>query len=274
VKLHNLKMMTLAFCAIVMFLEGCSSKTDELYQDSIQKGLDAIAEDDFSKAEGLFELALEAKEDDVKAKAYLNQVQLIIESDDLVQQNKINDAVVALDKSIKVKDGSKVIASKSEDKKETLAQFQENEKNYNTLLTDAKNLNKSGDFSKSNEKLDELLKADLAQFAPIQHEATKLKESNNESIKKAEIAKAQKEAEKKAAAAKADSPFEWALGIKEQFEKSVVDENGYIDSRDNIIYKKDSVNDKNEGYYSVYTMIDGEEVYVVYVNCKTGYYHG
>ena len=142
------------------------------------------------------------------------------------------------------------------------------------MLTDAKNLNQSGDFSKSNEKIDELLKVDLTQFAPIQDEATKLKESNNESIKNAEIAKAKEEAEKKAATAKAASPFEWAPGIKEQFEKSVVDENGYIDSRDNIIYKKGSVNDNNEGFYSVYTIIDGQEVYVVTVNVKTGWYHG
>jgi hypothetical protein len=272
--LHNLKMITIAFCTIVMFLVGCSSKADELYQNSIQNGLDAIAEDNFSKAEGLFEVALEAKEDDVKAKAYSNQVKLILEADDLVKQNKINEAVQELDKSIKIKKGSKVIASKSTDKKEALLLFQENEKKYNTLLTDAKHLNQSGDFSQSNVKLDELLKADLTQFAFIQDEAAKLKDANTESIKKAEIAKAKAEADKKVAAAKAASPFEWAPGIKEQFEKSVVDENGYIDSKDNIIYKKDSVNDNNEGFYSVYTMIDGEEVYVVYVNCKTGWYHG
>lgn len=264
----------IGFSAIVMLLVGCSSKTDELYQESIQKGLDAIADDDFSKAEGLFEVALEAKKDDVKAKAYSKQVQLIVKAEDLVKQNKINEAIQALDKSTEVKEGSKVIASKSEDKKEALVQFQENEKNYNTVLTDAKNFNQSGDFLKSNEKLDELLKADLTQFVTIKDEATKLKESNNESIKTAEIAKAKEEAEKQAAAAKAAAPFEWAPGIKEQFEKSVVDENGYIDSRDNIIYKKDSVNDNNEGFYSVYTMIDGEEFYVVYVNCKTGWYHG
>jgi hypothetical protein len=62
VVIHKLKMITMAFCTIVIFLAGCSSKADELYQNSIQKGLDAIAEDNFSKAEGLFEVALEAKE--------------------------------------------------------------------------------------------------------------------------------------------------------------------------------------------------------------------
>jgi hypothetical protein len=272
-KLHNLKGIMI-LSAIVIFLTACSSKADQLYQDSIQKGLDAIAEDQFSKAEGLFEVALDAKKDDIKAKAYSNQVQLILKADDFVKQNKITEAIQALDQSIKVKQGSKVIASKSKDKKESLLLFQENEKKYNTLLTDAKNSSQSGDFSASNAKLDELLKADLTQFASIKDEATKLKDSNNEAIKNAEIAKAKAEADKQAAAAKAASPFEWAPGIKEQFEKSVVEENGYIDSRSNIIYKKGSVNDNNEGYYSVYTMKDGQEVYVVYVNCKTGWYHG
>ena len=62
-------------------------------------------------------------------------------------------------------------------------------------------------------------------------------------------------------------------GIKEQFEKSVI-ENGYIDSRENMIYKKSFVNDKNEGFYSVYTIKDGKEVLMVTVNVKTGWYHG
>jgi len=42
-------------------------------------------------------------------------------------------------------------------------------------------------------------------------------------------------------------------------------EAGYVDSRDNIIYKKEGVNE-NQGFYSVYTMSEGEEVYVVVVN--------
>ncbi|WP_071392813.1 cell division site-positioning protein MapZ family protein [Bacillus tuaregi] len=272
--LQNLKMLMIVFSVIIMVLAGCSSKTDELYQDSIQKGLDAIAEDDFSKAEGLFEMALEAKEDDVTAKAYTKQVQLILEAEDFMNQNQINEAVQVLDQSIKVKEGSKVISAKAEAKKEALVQFQENEKSYNALLTEAKNLNQSGDFSQSNEKLDELLQNDLSTFVALQDEAMKLKDSNHESIKNAEIAKAKEEADRQAAEAKAADPFEWAPGIKEEFERSVVDENGYIDSRDNIIYKKDSVNDNNEGFYAVYTMMDGEEVYVVYVNCKTGWYHG
>ena len=119
-----------ALIGLLLLLGGCSSKADAVYQDSIQKGLDAIAEDNFSKAEGLFEMALEAKEKDVKAKAYLSQVQLLLEADDLIKQNKIDDALQLLDKSITVKEGSKVISSKSEDKKESLLTVQENQKSY------------------------------------------------------------------------------------------------------------------------------------------------
>jgi hypothetical protein len=200
-----MKFSLVALIGLLLLLGGCSSKTDAVYQESIQKGLDAIAEDDFSKAEGLFEMALEAKESDAKAKAYLNQVKLILKADDLVKQDKIDDALKPLDKSITVKDGSKVIASKSEDKKETLLTFQENQKNYDVLLTDATNLNESGGYQESNKKLDELMKADLTQFASIKDEAMKLKDSNNEAIRNAEIAQAQKDAQAKVAAAEQEA---------------------------------------------------------------------
>jgi len=68
-------------------------------------------------------------------------------------------------------------------------------------------------------------------------------------------------------------PYEWATGLKETFENKMIDL-GYIDSKDNIIYKKYQINDKQEGMYEVYTKVDGKEVYVVVVNVKTGEFHG
>ena len=177
---------------ILILLGGCSSKTDEIYQNSIQNGLDAVAEDNFSKAEGLFETALDTKENDQTAKAYLNQVQFILEADDLIKQNKVEDAIKLFDKVVKVKEGSKVISAKSEEKKVELTTIKENLNNYNVMLSDAKELNESGNFQQSNEKLDALLKEDLSQFIAIKDKATKLKDSNDESIKKAEIAQAEK----------------------------------------------------------------------------------
>jgi hypothetical protein len=192
-----------ALIGFLLLLGGCSSKNDAVYQDSMQKGLDAIAENDFSKAEGLFEMALKAKDNDVTAKAYLSQVQLFLKADDSIKKNKIDDAIKSLDKSITVKDGSKVIASKSKEKRETLVKIKENQNNYNALLTDARSLNASGKYQESNSKLDELLKADLTQFASLKEEATKLKDTNNEAIRNAEVAQAQKDAQATSAAEQA-----------------------------------------------------------------------
>jgi hypothetical protein len=60
-KTHHTNLIV-ALIGLLLLLGGCSSKANAMYQNSIQKGLDAIAEDNFSKAEGLFEVALEAKE--------------------------------------------------------------------------------------------------------------------------------------------------------------------------------------------------------------------
>ena len=80
--------ITAALLGLSIILGGCSSKEDEIYQSSIEKGLDAVTEENFNKAEGLFEVALDAKEDDVKVKAYINQVKLILEANKLVNENK------------------------------------------------------------------------------------------------------------------------------------------------------------------------------------------
>ena len=50
-----------------------------------------------------------------------------------------------------------------------------------------------------------MLKADLTQFSSIKDESTKLKDSNNETIRNAEIAQAQKDAQAKVAAAEQEA---------------------------------------------------------------------
>lgn len=274
-KLHNLKLKIVTMIGLSLILGGCSAKQQQVYQDSIQNGLDAIAEDNFNEAEGFFEMALNMKENDIKARAYLMQVQLIIEADELMTQNKIDDALQSLIESIKVKDGSKVIVSKSQDKKEILLKSQENKESYNHILAEARNLTGAHDYRKSNEKLDELLKADLAEFIEIKDEAAKLKQSNDEALKKAEIAQAEKEAQAKVTAeAQANDPLFWALGIKEAFEKEMI-ESGYVEPNGPFFYRDGYIGGDNQGYYSLYTT-DAEygERYVVTVNVKTGWYHG
>ncbi len=67
--------------------------------------------------------------------------------------------------------------------------------------------------------------------------------------------------------------YEWGIGIKEEFEDEILDLQ-YIESKDNLTYRESHVNDQNEGYYSVYETVNGEEWYIVTVNVKTGDFHG
>lgn len=69
-----------------------------------------------------------------------------------------------------------------------------------------------------------------------------------------------------------NDPYEWAPGIKEKFENEMIT-NGYVNSKDEIRYKEYRVHN-NQGFYEVYAVIDGEEVFIVVVNVKTGEYHG
>ncbi|WP_160724808.1 cell division site-positioning protein MapZ family protein [Bacillus sp. USDA818B3_A] len=288
-QMRKMAMATLIFALVV--LGGCTSKTDEIYQNSIQKGLDAVAEENYSKAEGFFETALDAKKGDETAKAYLHQVQLILKAEDLEKKSNWEDEIPLLEQSIKVKKGSKVIASKSKEKIEELNAKVEKQKTFSAMLANAKKLNESGDYQTSNQKVQTLLNEDLTEFLEMKDEATKLKESNDAAIKEAEIAQAKKEAEAKARAAaaeqakkeaqakaaaetkaKANDPYTWASGVKEKFENAML-ENGYADSIDTIVYKKLQVAN-NEGFYEVYANWDGEFRYIVVVNVKTGWYHG
>lgn len=262
----------------MLLLTGCNSK--EEYQSNINKGLEAVAEDNFGKAEALFEIALEAKPKEESAKAYLEQVVYIQEAANAQEENNISDAIQALDKAISVKNGSKVISSKAETQKEEIQVLQENNDKFQVLLGEAKSLTKASKYEKSIQKLDNLLAQDLTNFPTIRDEAEKLKEENNSAAKQkqeAEIAKQQEEAkiaaQKKAQAEKkAYDPYEWNPGVQAKFEQSMID-NEYVDSIDTIRYEQSGIYN-NQGHYEVYGEFDGQEFRIVQVNVKTGDYHG
>lgn len=69
-----------------------------------------------------------------------------------------------------------------------------------------------------------------------------------------------------------ENPYEWASGVKEKFEATML-ERGYVDSIDTLRYEQSHTSD-NQGFYTVYGKLDGEEQYIVVVNVKTGWFHG
>ncbi|MBU3190932.1 hypothetical protein K9O30_15795 [Clostridium bowmanii] len=59
---------------------------------------------------------------------------------------------------------------------------------------------------------------------------------------------------------------------KSKIEDDII-KSGYADSLNNIRYEKANIYN-SQGYYEVYTKIDGKECRIVSVNAKTGEYHG
>lgn len=67
------------------------------------------------------------------------------------------------------------------------------------------------------------------------------------------------------------TPWEWPPGVQEEVIQSCID-NRYIEEGKYYISPK-YIHD-GEGYYGIYIEYEGYLVQVVYVNCKTGVYHG
>lgn len=67
------------------------------------------------------------------------------------------------------------------------------------------------------------------------------------------------------------TPWEWAPGVKEDVLQECIDL-GYIKEGEYYIHPK--YVERGEGYYGIYVEYENSLVQVIYVNCKTGYFHG
>ncbi|AJI23791.1 hypothetical protein H8R29_05620 [Priestia megaterium] len=264
---------------VALLLAACSSKEtgNNNHQKSIEKGLDAVAENDFAKAEALFELSVEDNPNDQTTKAYLKQVLLIRQANEDVGNDKVEERIEVLKKAEKYEKGSKVISTKAEEQIKSLTVSKKTEETYRQLFDEAEALAKKANYKDSNDKLTTLLNEDLDNYSDIQQVAEALKKINSAEIEKKAKAE-QKLAGKDEHSTvtqpteKAYDPYEWAPGVKEAFEADLVKQQ-YADSVDTIRYEKSQVYN-NQGFYTVYAQMDGVEMYVVTVNVKTGDYHG
>lgn len=98
---------------IIVILMGCSN--DEAYNNSLQKGLDYIASEEFQKAEGAFESALDEKKDDVKATVLLNQTKSYQNAMVALEEGELELAVEEAEKVTKEENGSNALVKKAED---------------------------------------------------------------------------------------------------------------------------------------------------------------
>lgn len=133
---------------MVVGLAGCHNKA---YSQSIEKGLNAVAENKYQKALTYFDNALAQKPKDEKAQAYRDQTQAYLTTTSELKAGKVKTALTTVDKGVKITNGATSLTNKLKQLKVTVtSDYQE----YQQLSDDVKaqlkvkNGNYSGDVLK------------------------------------------------------------------------------------------------------------------------------
>lgn len=176
--------VVLVLCGLT--LSGCSNKSDEAFHSAMTDGIEAVASEDYSKAEVFFEIALEEKSDDSKAKNYLmgiEKLQELLKKQDegeFEEGLKLSAAIVE-DKN--TPDAIKKKAKKADEElKSTKANFDEN----NKLYVEAEQLANDQKYLESNEKLEAIQnkKLENAAYTDLLSKTADLLASNTIALEK------------------------------------------------------------------------------------------
>lgn len=117
---------------MVVGLAGCHNKA---YSQSIEKGLNAVAENKYQKALTYFDNALAQKPKDEKAQAYRDQTQAYLTTTSELKAGKVKTALTTVDKGVKITNGATSLTNKLKQLKVTVtSDYQE----YQQLSDDVK----------------------------------------------------------------------------------------------------------------------------------------
>ncbi len=109
--MKRIKMKSMILIVLSLFLVGCASNTDEsAYDEAIESGLNYFATEEYGRAGGSFERALEVKPDDNFAQALIEQTSSYIEALDFYDAEKYDDAITAAEVVAQNSSGSAAIS--------------------------------------------------------------------------------------------------------------------------------------------------------------------
>lgn len=266
---RKMKIITILILSLLLISCGKAKESNRIMDEAKI----AFASKEYEKAEGILKLAKDEKETKEASRLY-EQVKAFREIEDRVSSMNLANSIgnlsreSAADGFVYVLDNLKIVEkNKTESKLVTdeLSEYiNEVRSNITELIKIFKNSVQEGDLENAERYFQYIRRIESYDL-----ECLKDYEFNiSEYEKLLKDAKTAKENEKQE---NADDLYEWGPGVKEKFEEDIIAK-GYIDSKTNIIYKKNNVFN-NQGYYEVYTKINGKEAYVVNVNVKTGNYH-
>lgn len=250
-------------------------ENSSIVKEAIDQGKLALADGDLTKAKSNFNLALLEDAESIEAKEWMELIEKYDQFISAVDKNELDQAVKIL-AELEESDKFALIEGFTEEPEQNLAARLENRKELDSKIAALGYLYDPEDES-SMPREDYLYLIDEILTDPnVTPEQKKfVEEFEVKATERADKILAEMEEEMKAAEAEelADyDPYEWGPGVKEQFEKEMV-ERGYADSIDTIRYEESGIYN-NEGRYAVYAEMDGVEYQIVNVSVKTGDYHG
>lgn len=276
---------TYLFLATIFVVVGCGNKSEEKYNSAIQKGLDNLAAENYEKATVSFEVALEEKPDDKRAKALLSQTESFDLALESLEDGKLEVAAENAESVKKTKNGSEALIKKSSDILNNIEQINSLKISYQETYNAANTLFKEGKYTESLEQVNKLLEDKTlgeSYYLSIKELSEELKLANNKELDNIAATEEILESE---AQAKAESeanqhspnentnPYEWGPGIYEEFINNMISQE-YITSEDDIInFVEQGVYDE-EGVLGVYIVGWDAPYPFVNVNVKTGDFHG
>jgi hypothetical protein len=262
-------------------LGACSSNQSSgeegstVVKEALAQGKLALADADIEKAKSNFNLVLKEDAENKEAKVWLNVIGSYEQLTSQVENHETEAATKTLEE-LKKNENYDVIAGIVKEHEQSLELFMteskildekiealwtlydpedENSMPDETYLVKVEEILASPNISDEQKKAAEKFKADATERA------------NNILAREEEKQKAAEAQEKEEVYV-----YEWAPGVKNQFEADVVNR-GYADSVDTIRYEP-AYTLHNEGYLSVYAKLDGVEYRILTVNVKTGDFTG
>lgn len=117
----------------ILLLVGCSNST---FEKSVEEAKLAIASQEYEKAEGLFNLALEEKKDDKEIKALQEQTKKIVEAKKFKEEKEYGKAISLCEDIEKIPSESDIVTSQAKKLKEELIKLKNNESKEEENKTD------------------------------------------------------------------------------------------------------------------------------------------
>lgn len=121
-----LKIKNIILTVFALFLVGCGAAVDETaYKEAIEAGLNYFAVEEYNKAEVQFEQALEEKENDEQAEAFLTQTITYQEAVHLFEEENFDESIVQAQMVIDVPNGATSISNKAKELIDEITDTQE-----------------------------------------------------------------------------------------------------------------------------------------------------